>query len=71
MFLPKEAIKEFQKIHEHIYSEKLSYEEAEKEALRVFLAVEAVYKPIKKDWLKILKNKNVILDKNKDNGVQY
>ena len=56
--LPEDAVREFLRIYEEIYREKLTFEEAEKEALRAFLAIKAVYKPIKKDWLKIIKNKN-------------
>ena len=52
IMLPKEAVIEFQQIYEEIYKEKISFEEAEKQALRVFLAIKATYKPIKKEWTK-------------------
>ncbi len=50
--LPREAIYQFMQIYKELYNEELSFEEAEIQAIRVFNAIKATYKPMEKEWLK-------------------
>lgn len=47
--LPPEAIKEFQELYSKKYGKSLTFDQAQKEALRVYLQVKPVYKSIPDD----------------------
>lgn len=61
--LPKEAIFEYQQAYKNFYGKDISFEKAISEGSDLFNTFRAVYKPIKKEWVKQLANKGFGLEK--------
>lgn len=50
-FLPSEAILEYQALYRTEYGKEIPYEEAQRQAVKLITLFDAVYKPIKKEWI--------------------
>lgn len=53
--ISKKALDEFKKIWKEQFNEEISDEKATEEAINLLTLMNAVYRPIKKDWLRELK----------------
>ena len=49
--LSKQAVMEFQKIYKQKFDEDISYEEAEKQGVKLLRLFRIIYRPVPKDWL--------------------
>lgn len=49
--LSKQAVMDYQKIYKQTFGEEISYEEAERQGIRLLRLFKVIYKPIPKDWL--------------------
>jgi len=55
--LSNKSLEEFKKIWREQFGEEISDEKAAEEAINLLTLMDAVYRPIKKEWLKELKEK--------------
>ena len=56
--LSNKSLEEFKKIWREQFGEEISDEKATEEAINLLTLMDAVYRPIKKEWLKELKEKD-------------
>lgn len=56
--LSQKALEEFKAIWKEQFDEEISNEKATEEAINLLTLMNAVYRPIKKDWLKELKKRD-------------
>ena len=56
--LSNKSLEEFKKIWREQFGEEISDEKAAEEAINLLTIMDAVYRPIKKEWLKELKEKD-------------
>ena len=49
--LPREAILEYQEIYKKEYGEDISFEDAQRQGIKLLTLYQAVYQPIKKEWI--------------------
>lgn len=55
--ISKEALEKFKKIWKEQFNEDISDEKAMEQAIKLLTLFDAVYRPIKKEWLKDIVNK--------------
>ncbi len=58
--ISKEALEEYKAIYKAKFGEDISDQEALDQAIKLLTLVDIVYRPIKKDWVEDLKNKENI-----------
>lgn len=53
LVLPREAIEEYQIIYKRLYGREISYQEAQSQGVELLNLYKAVYRPIRKEWVKL------------------
>jgi len=53
----EEALKEYKKLYKEEFNEEISDEKATEEAVNLLTLFNAIYRPVKKEWLEELKKK--------------
>lgn len=57
ILLPTEAIVEYQALYKQEYGQDISYEEAQRQGLKLLNLYDAIYRPVKKNWIKEVEKK--------------
>lgn len=66
--ISEKALEEYKALYKEEFGEEISNEKAMDEAVSLLTMFDAIYRPVKKSWLKEIDEKDTLPDKSLDTG---